>query len=132
MPQSFRVNANMKRFLVLVTMLGLVTACGGGGGSDTLPATTPDNSPPPADLPVIVINEILASNDNGLLDEDGDSSDWIELYNPGDNAVDLTGWVLFQGDENRWSFPAVTIGAGEYLVVFASCLLYTSPSPRDS
>ena len=55
----------MKRFLVLVTMLGLVTACGGGGGgSDTLPATNADNSPPPADLPVIVINEILASNDN--------------------------------------------------------------------
>ena len=111
----------MKRFLVLVTMLGLVTACGGGGGgSDTLPATNADNSPPPADLPVIVINEILASNDNGLLDEDGDSSDWIELYNPGVNAVDLTGWVLFQSDDNRWSFPAVTIGAGEYLVVFAS------------
>ncbi len=111
----------MKRFLVLVTMLGLVTACGGGGGGgDTLPATTADNSPPPADLPVIVINEILASNDNGLLDEDGDSSDWIELFNPGDNAVDLTGWVLFQSDENRWSFPAITIGAGEYLVVFAS------------
>ena len=27
------------------------------------------------------INEFVASNRSGLLDEDGDPSDWIEIYN---------------------------------------------------
>ncbi len=37
----------------------------------------------------VVLNEVLASNRLTNLDEDGDSSDWLELYNPGAVAVDL-------------------------------------------
>ena len=29
-----------------------------------------------------VISEFLASNDGGLLDEDGAAADWIEIHNP--------------------------------------------------
>jgi len=70
----------------------------------------------------VIINEFVASNDAGLEDEDGDASDWIELYNAGDSSVDLAGWALTDSvyDRNKWTFPDVTIGAGEYLVVFAS------------
>ncbi len=42
----------------------------------------------------VVISEFLADNDNGLLDADGDSSDWIELHNASDAAVNLDGWYL--------------------------------------
>ena len=42
----------------------------------------------------VVINEFLASNQNGLTDEDGDHSDWLELYNSGAVAIDLIGWSL--------------------------------------
>ena len=70
----------------------------------------------------IRINEFLALNELGLQDEDVSPQDWIELYNPTDSAVDLAGWSL-SDDANtpgKWIFPAVTIEAGGYLVVFAS------------
>ena len=70
----------------------------------------------------ILITEFLALNSSGFQDEDGDYSDWIELYNPGETAVDLTGWHLTDNDGNleKWTFPAVLLGAGNYLVVIAS------------
>ena len=70
----------------------------------------------------VLINEFLALNSEGLKDEDGDNSDWIELYNPGETTVDLTGWYLTddENDLHKWSFPSVSIGAGEYMVIFAS------------
>ncbi|MFT5309726.1 MAG: hypothetical protein ACI8VL_000620, partial [Bacteroidia bacterium] len=37
----------------------------------------------------IRINEVCTSNNSVVLDEDGDSRDWIELQNSGSEAVDL-------------------------------------------
>ncbi len=70
----------------------------------------------------IRINEIMASNSATLADEDGAFSDWIELYNPTLAPVDLTGWHLTDdpGNPTLWTFPATTLGAQSYLVVFAS------------
>ncbi len=72
--------------------------------------------------PGIRINEFLASNAANLADEDGDFSDWIELYNPGDQSVNLLGYGLTDDPAIpfRWVFPDVTIGAGEYRLVWAS------------
>ncbi|MHC4519561.1 MAG: lamin tail domain-containing protein, partial [Planctomycetota bacterium] len=77
-----------------------------------------------------VINEFMASNGSvapveagEVLDEDGDSSDWIEIRNPGDEAIDLSGWYLTDDvDElRRWRFPDRTLLASDgYLLVFAS------------
>ncbi|MCP5537472.1 MAG: lamin tail domain-containing protein [Akkermansiaceae bacterium] len=70
----------------------------------------------------VVINEFMASNDSTLVDGDGKYSDWIELHNNGGSAVDLTGWYLTddETDLTQWVFPATSIPAGGYLVVFAS------------
>ena len=70
----------------------------------------------------VVINEILADNESVSQDEDGDYSDWIELYNSGASAVDLTGWFLSddESEYDKWPFPNTSIGAGSYLVVYAS------------
>lgn len=70
----------------------------------------------------VVINEIMASNSTGITDEDGDHEDWIELYNTGSDAIDLTGYWLSDKDNepDRWVFPALSIGPGEFLLVFAS------------
>ncbi len=70
----------------------------------------------------VVINEFLAANTNGLMDEDGARSDWVELYNNGASAVDLTGWHLTDdtADLDKWTLPATNLAAGSYLVVFAS------------
>jgi len=42
----------------------------------------------------VIISEFLADNSGGLTDEDGDSPDWIELYNSGTTLVNLAGWYL--------------------------------------
>ena len=70
----------------------------------------------------LLITEFLASNEDVLYDEDGQNEDWIEIYNPTDAAVDLDGWYLTDNrdDLDKWQFPAVTIGGGDYRVVFAS------------
>ena len=69
----------------------------------------------------LVISEFLASNDITLSDEDGDSSDYIEIHNASAAAYDLSGWYLTDdsGDPDKWQFPSVTIDTGGYLVVFA-------------
>lgn len=69
-----------------------------------------------------VISEFSASNQNGLQDEDGDRPDWIEIHNPDPAPAVLTNWYLTDESDQRtkWRFPAVTIPAGGYLVVFAS------------
>lgn len=41
-----------------------------------------------------VINEFLAVNAGGLFDLNGNTSDWIEIYNAGDQSIDLDGWHL--------------------------------------
>ncbi len=56
-----------------------------------------------------------------LRDEDGELSDWIELYNRSDAPVSLDGWALSDREgEPTWVFPDITLAAGDYLVVFAS------------
>jgi hypothetical protein len=68
------------------------------------------------------INEFLAINDNGFKDEDGDDSDWIEIFNPGAAPALLDGWHLTDDplDLTKWQFPATSMPTLGYLVVFAS------------
>lgn len=75
----------------------------------------------------IVINEILASNQNGLTDEDStvtdpSPQDWIELYNRGTESVNLAGWSLSDDpkEPGQWIFPNRILQPGAYLVIFAS------------
>lgn len=68
-----------------------------------------------------LITEFMASNKTTLTDSDGNFSDWIEIYNPDAAPVDLDGWHLTDNasKKTKWTFPAVTLPAGGYLVVFA-------------
>ncbi|MEK0449456.1 MAG: hypothetical protein RL088_1724 [Verrucomicrobiota bacterium] len=70
----------------------------------------------------VVISEFVAENDGHLLDVDGASSDWIELYNNGAAAVSLSGWFLSDDSQQPflWPLPAMTLNAGERRVIFAS------------
>ena len=69
-----------------------------------------------------VISEFMPDNDDFLFDEDGDSPDWIEVSNQGDEAIDLSGWYLTDDATNldKWQFPTTTLEAGQAVVVFAS------------
>ena len=69
-----------------------------------------------------VISELLAWNETGSRDDDGDRSDWIELYNPDSTDINLKGWFLTDDRENlqKWVFPSIVLGADQYRIVFAS------------
>lgn len=69
-----------------------------------------------------LITEFMASNKTTLKDEDGDYSDWIEIYNPDATAVNLSGWYLTDNasKKTKWKMPAVTLASKTYLIVFAS------------
>ena len=70
----------------------------------------------------VFINEIMSSNLSTIVDEDGNFSDWIELYNSGEKSIDLENYSL-SDDLNvidKWKFPKITIDAGHYILIFAS------------
>src|SRR5439155_20368014 len=77
-----------------------------------------------------VINEFLASNKTGIIDNFGDTSDWIELYNGTGVDVNLTGWHLSNDITlpAEWTFPNITINANQYLIVWASGRNLTDPA----
>jgi len=99
-----------KAFLILVSIL-----C-------TLPVHTMLCAPAGAQ---VVINEILA---DPARDWDGDggynfrNDEWIEIINLGDAAVDLSAYLLADGDDGpafRYGFSGL-LTPGEVLVVFGS------------
>lgn len=70
----------------------------------------------------VVINEYSCSNMNGPTDAFGEREDWIELYNTGATAVDLTGYYLSDNDNNpqKWQIPSGSIPANGYKMVYCS------------
>ena len=70
----------------------------------------------------VIITEFMASNNGVIDDEDGESSDWIEIYNTGPALVNLDGFYLTddQTELTKWRIPNVTIAVEDFVVVFAS------------
>ncbi len=78
---------------------------------------------PAAPPPHVVISEFMASNRRTLRDEDGETSDWIEIHNLGSTAENLSGWYLTDRakEPTLWRFPPGTLlPANDFMVVFAS------------
>lgn len=72
------------------------------------------------------INELMARNANGLVDEFGDDDDWIEIYNPSSSAINLAGLYISDTNSvsNFYRIPGsdasrTTVPAGGYLVLWA-------------
>ena len=70
----------------------------------------------------LVINEVMSSNQKTIYDEDGESSDWLEIFNGGTVQINLTGYALSDDtlQTKKWIFGNTTINPGEHLIVFAS------------
>ena len=69
-----------------------------------------------------IISEFMADNDTIIQDEDGDFSDWIEIYNPDASPVDLGGYHLTDdaGNLAKWTFPSTDLASKARVLVFAS------------
>ena len=70
----------------------------------------------------LVISEFMAANANGLKDEDGDRSDWLEILNVSSGSVNLAGWSLTDDPTQltQWTFPSLSLAANQRILVFAS------------
>ena len=68
-----------------------------------------------------VINEFMASNQGTIHDEDGDASDWIEIYNPANEPMNLHRFTISDNRRNEpWVFPEVIVPPLEHIIVWAS------------
>jgi hypothetical protein len=70
----------------------------------------------------VVLNEIMSSNKATLADENGDSSDWFELFNPGPEKANLDGWGLSDDAKRplKWVLQGATLDPGGFMVIYAS------------
>ena len=69
----------------------------------------------------LVINEFCADNDNVIPDSAGDYDDWVEIFNPTNEIIVLSGMYLTDKPDNltKWQFPEnISIDAGEFLIVW--------------
>ena len=101
--EAYRASANARATLTVVLILAWLSAVVSSEAN-------------------LTISEFLARNQSAGFDEDGDSSDWLEIYNGSADPVNLDGWYLSDRADNltKWSFPPVVINPDSYLVVFAS------------
>ncbi|MGQ9767879.1 MAG: lamin tail domain-containing protein, partial [Anaerolineae bacterium] len=88
---------------------------------------TATSVPPSTDLPLVRLNEVLPRPD--AIDWDGDGTvnaydEWIELFNLGQEAVDLGGWQLddiLNGGSRPYTFPpGIRLEPGAFLVRYRS------------
>lgn len=114
---------------VIIIAMAAALLPGGGQGAPEQPAATARPTATPGPDPEelsrgagqVVISEFMEKNRSTLRDEDGDFSDWIELWNRSDEAVDISGWNLSDRENQLgWTLPEMSLQPGERIVIFAS------------
>ncbi|MGB7594505.1 MAG: lamin tail domain-containing protein [Erysipelotrichaceae bacterium] len=74
-----------------------------------------------SDATGLVINEIMTANNGAVADPSGNLYDWVELYNGGDQAINLKNYGLSDSmDKTKWAFRNITIQPKSYLVIYLS------------
>jgi hypothetical protein len=73
----------------------------------------------------MVINEIMYNSSSAET-----TDEYIELYNKGTTAVDLSGWQITKGVD--FTFPSMSVGAGQYVVVAADLARFAQKYPSVS
>jgi len=70
----------------------------------------------------IVINEFMSSNGSAVIDDFGEYSDWVELYNNSSQAINIYQWNLSddEDDLDKWQFPDTIISPNSYILIFCS------------
>lgn len=69
----------------------------------------------------VVINEVCSNNFSVVYDNNGKSSDYIELYNPSNIPVSLTGYSLSDApdDLKKCNLDSVVLGPKSYMTIYA-------------
>jgi len=71
--------------------------------------------------PIVLINELLARNDSTNHDNRNEYDDWFELYNPGDDEIDLTGMYVSDNlsQPRKWRLGNLSIQPGGFVLLWA-------------
>jgi len=79
------------------------------------------------DIIPVVINEI-----NYKSSVSKPTGDWVEIYNPGDLSVDMTGWVFKDGDNmHKFTFPNhYELPANGYVVIAEDLSVFRAACPE--
>ncbi|NQS98940.1 MAG: CotH kinase family protein [candidate division Zixibacteria bacterium] len=85
-----------------------------------LPPTPGSTNDPVDDPSLLVVNEFLALNDNVNPDPAGDYDDWLEIYNPSENVIELGGIFLTDNlsSPTKWAFPDTSIPAQSFILIW--------------
>jgi len=94
----------------------LVGAAGHGTCTRAVAVIVDGESLPPR------ISEVVADNRLSLRDGRNNAPDWIELYNPNNEPLDMNGYALSDRADRplKWVFPATNVPPHGHIVVFAS------------
>ena len=79
-------------------------------------------TPPQSTNTDLVINELMAANDNAVADNNGEFDDWIELHNKSNNTIDISGYYITDDQFNltKHQIPqGTTITPNAYYVMWA-------------
>ena len=99
-------------------------------GTNTLTVRLEAYTPTPPARPPVILSELQYHPSSSA-----DSGDWFELYNPGTEPVDLTGWILRDAtDSNVAVVPGGVVAPGGYAVLCQDALRFqrafpTGPTP---
>lgn len=110
--------------LILIGMFFMPGHVSAGVRNSTIPQPTGSD-----DSGRLIISEFMADNESTMIDEDGDTSDWIEIKNTSSATIDLAGYALTDSFANlmKWVFPSYSLEPGAQLLIFASDKDRTDP-----
>lgn len=99
------------RILAALMLVGMLLI-----GCDTRPRTVVGEKDSP-----LVISELMASNQTGIVASDGRLHDWLEVQNRSERPIALGGYMLSR-DSGRltWTFPDTIIRPQECMLIFAA------------
>jgi len=116
----------MKRILALLLCLLSLLLCACSSAPEEPKETekiienTVTVEPADEDASKLRITEFMPKNHCTLLDAESDFSDWLELTNCSEAALDIEGWALSDGSGEPWALPAMVLERGERILVYAS------------
>lgn len=106
----------LRTAIALLVALALAACGGGGGGASPDADVVPDGA---VAMGPLRLNELVSSNDGVVVDEDGQTDDWFELYNAGTEPVQLSQFTVSVGGAPAQRLPAIALPPGEALLLWA-------------
>ncbi len=121
-----RFMLSIPRYLIILCIsLVFLTSCDREDltSGPNVPIPVPVFVPPPLGPGDVKMNEFVIHNGGSVLDEEGNTPPWLEIYNPHDQDIDLSGAFLSDSlfQPEKWSLPEgpeSIIPALGYLIIY--------------